>query len=70
MQANPAPSMFSQKLIHEGGRRVARPRTSRPRTRGRRHASRGSTQASVSSRHLLNRSTGIPRKDASPPQSE
>src|SRR5271165_2539862 len=62
--------MFSQKLIHEGGRRVARPRRSRRMTSGRRQVSNGISQKSSRSLHLLKVSTPIPRKEPPPPHIE
>ena len=68
--ANPAPSMFSQKFIHEGARRVASPLSSWPMMSGFRHVSYGISQNSSRSLHLLKLSTSIPRKAPPPPHIE
>ncbi|OPZ79592.1 MAG: hypothetical protein BWY76_03521 [bacterium ADurb.Bin429] len=62
--------MFSQKFIHDGGRRVNSPCNTCLSTSGRRHDSYGIIQSSVSSFHFGNRVTGIPRNESPPPHSE
>src|SRR5271169_259734 len=68
--AKPAPSMFSQKLIHEGARRVARPLSSWRMISGLRQVSYGISQKSSRRRHLLKGSTAMPRKAPPPPHIE